>query len=387
MNVPIFQEALLKLAARCNLNCTYCYWFRDATVYAKPPILTLEAEQAFLVRLLTHIQEYHLTRFTLILHGGEPLLFGKVRFVKFMDAVRAIEEQTGCQIICSLTTNGVLIDDEWAQLFRLFSVHVTVSIDGPAPMHNRARIDFKGRGTYEQVKLGVQLLRAQGLEPGVLAVCEPASNPAVVAHHFVDILGFTAFDILVPDITHDDTYTSIASYYIALFDLWYDEWRQRGIAVRYLQTIIRGLLDTFSTTTPAGYNPVETFTVLTDGALEPVDVLRIAGNGSTQTSLSVLTHSFQDLTHDPGWQEAYRATLDLPVVCQECEYRVACGGGYLPHRWSRVKGYNNPSVYCADLKRIYKHIWDRIAPDLQVKVEQQQYSLFELLNDRREGVE
>lgn len=359
MSLPIFREALLKLAARCNLNCTYCYWFRDASVYRKPPILTSEAEASFLARLEAHIQAYQLTGFSLVLHGGEPLLFGKARFVGLMDALDAIEQRTGCRVYRSLTTNGVLIDEEWAQLFRLFHVSVTVSIDGPGPVHDRARVDLRGRGSYERVLRGVRYVREQGLEPGVLAVCDPASDPAQTLRHFVDELGFRSFDILVPDATHDDAPASIAPYYIALFDLWYDRYLQRDVSIRYLRALTGWLLDLPRT----DYNPIETLTVLTDGALEPVDVLRIAGDGSTQTALSVLTHPLQDLASDPRWREAYRATVQLPQVCQECEYLKACGGGYLPHRWSRARRFDNPSVYCTDLQRIYEHIETRLASD------------------------
>ena len=41
-----FGFVLVKLASRCNINCTYCYRFRDAQVYEKPAVLTLEAEDA-----------------------------------------------------------------------------------------------------------------------------------------------------------------------------------------------------------------------------------------------------------------------------------------------------------------------------------------------------
>lgn len=365
MQTPVFQEALLKLAARCNLNCTYCYWFRDLSVYGKPPILTLEAERSFLIRLEEHINAYGLHRFSLILHGGEPLLFGKARFVGLMDELAAIEERTSCTLVRSLTTNGVLIDEEWARLFRLFHVNVTVSIDGPAHIHDRARIDFKGRGTYDAVMQGVQHLRKQGLEPGVLAVCDPDSDPAATMSHFVELLGFTSFDILVPDVTHDDTAAAIAPYYISLFDLWYDQYLQRGISIRYLQILVGALIESVSSKKSAVYNPVETLTILTDGALEPVDVLRIAGNGSTRTELSLFTHTLQDLTLDPRWRVAYQATVNLPMVCQQCEYCTACAGGYLPHRWSAKNGYDNPSVYCADLKQLYRHIWNRIEPELR----------------------
>ena len=51
---------LVKLASRCNIKCTYCYWFRDADVYKKPAVLTPEAEDAFCQRLEEHIREFEL---------------------------------------------------------------------------------------------------------------------------------------------------------------------------------------------------------------------------------------------------------------------------------------------------------------------------------------
>src|SRR3954467_7925515 len=80
---PIFTFLLVKLASRCNINCTYCYWFRDAEVYRKPAVLTVEAEDALCRRLEEHIDAFGLDRFLLIFHGGEPLLFpsaGSSRF-------------------------------------------------------------------------------------------------------------------------------------------------------------------------------------------------------------------------------------------------------------------------------------------------------------------
>src|SRR5262245_49169939 len=70
--LPVFTFVLVKLASRCNINCTYCYWFRDPQVYNKPPILTSEAEDHFCVRLEQHIREFQLDRFLLVFHGGEP---------------------------------------------------------------------------------------------------------------------------------------------------------------------------------------------------------------------------------------------------------------------------------------------------------------------------
>src|SRR5271165_1931386 len=104
-----FAFVLIKLAARCNIKCTYCYWFRDAMVYEKPAVLTPEAEDAFCLRLEEHIREFNLPFFLLVFHGGEPLLFPKRRFDALLKKLRDIEQRTGCVITRGVTTNAILI--------------------------------------------------------------------------------------------------------------------------------------------------------------------------------------------------------------------------------------------------------------------------------------
>src|ERR1700747_3841171 len=79
-NAAVFTFILVKLASRCNINCTYCYWFRDAEVYKKPAVLTPDAEDAFCLRLEEHIREFELPAFLLVFHGREALLFSTRRF-------------------------------------------------------------------------------------------------------------------------------------------------------------------------------------------------------------------------------------------------------------------------------------------------------------------
>ena len=152
-----FTFVLVKLAARCNIKCTYCYWFRDAMVYAKPAVLTPEAEDAFCQRLEEHIREFELPIFLLVFHGGEPLLFPKRRFDTFLKKLRAVEERTGCMIKRGVTTNAILVDDEWIALFKEHDLTVTVSLDGPAEINDKFRVDFKGRGTLAQTLEGIDL--------------------------------------------------------------------------------------------------------------------------------------------------------------------------------------------------------------------------------------
>ena len=72
--------------------------------------------------------------------------------------------------------------------------------------------------------------------------------------------------------------------------------------------------------------------------------------------------------HAPVWLEAYHASLNLCDTWNACEYRQVCGGGRINHRWSAERRYENPSVYCEDLKEIFGHIRERVAPKVELVV-------------------
>lgn len=358
-SIPPLGYLNLKLASNCNLRCSYCYWFRDKNVLQEPPILLEDAELALVEKLESHINKYNLREFFLLFHGGEPLLFGKSRLTKFMQRLEAIKQDTGCNFDYAITTNGSLIDKEWSQLFRIFKIIPTVSIDGPKEIHDRFRLDLGGRGSHERAVRGLEILRNDGIDPGVLAVCDVNTDPEVIVKYIVDTLGVKKLDILVPDATHEDKPPSISKYYKRLFDIWSD---RPGVRIRYIESMIAGIFERTSHSEAMGYGAITSVTMSTDGTLEPQDVLRI--NNGIYTNINIKTHELQDITSNPLWLEAYNASLNLCDTCKSCRYHLACGGGYLAHRWSKEKRYDNVSVYCEDIKNIFGHIEDRIKSEL-----------------------
>src|SRR6201995_2388272 len=91
---PISQ-LLVKVASRCNIDCTYCYWFRDAAVYDKPKLMSADVLQRLLQRIEEHVAKHSLADFPIILHGGEPLLWGVENFCRIAAACEAISLRTG----------------------------------------------------------------------------------------------------------------------------------------------------------------------------------------------------------------------------------------------------------------------------------------------------
>ena len=352
---PIAQ-LLIKVAARCNIDCSYCYWFRDAAVYDKPKLMSDDVLHQLLRRLEEHIVKYSFAEFPLILHGGEPLLWGVENFLRTAEACEAISARTGCEIPIAVTTNGILIDEAWLDCFEAHDIAVAISLDGPAHIHDIHRRTFQGTGTHAAVERAARMLVARNINVSALAVCNPAHSPKQYFDFFA-ACGIPNYDIMIPDATIGENPPHIATFYKGLFDLWLEANRRAPtVSIRIVTDMVGALLGSDAPTEGVGYKPIELCTVMTDGSVEAHDVLRIAGDGITQTTFNIFDHALDDVRNDPLWKAARDASINLCEKCRQCKFMNACGGGYLPHRFSKDNGYNNPSVYCDDLYATYEHI-------------------------------
>ena len=362
---PISQ-LLVKVATRCNIDCSYCYWFRDASVYDKPKLMSDDVAHRLLQRIEEHVTRHSLVDLPIILHGGEPLLWGVENFYRFAGACEAISFRTGCEIPIAVTTNGVLIDNEWLDCFEAHNISVAISLDGPAHIHDIHRRTFQGNGTHAAVERAARMLASRDIGVIALAVCNPAFPP----EHYVEFFagcGISSYDIMIPDATVDETPPSIGGFYKGLFDLWLEANRSKPtVHIRIISDMITALLGNNSPTEGVGHRAVELCTVMTDGSVEAHDVLRIAGDGFTHTKFNIFEHPIDEVRTEPRWKAARDASIDLCEKCRQCKFMNACGGGYLTHRFSRKNGYDNPSVYCDDLYAMFENMQSVLAEHLYV---------------------
>jgi uncharacterized protein len=362
---PISQ-LLVKVASRCNIDCDYCYWFRDASVYDKPKLMSAEVLQQLLRRIEEHVTKHSLIDLPIILHGGEPLLWGVENFRRIAEACEAISSRTGCDIPIAVATNGVLIDDAWLDCFEAHNISVAISLDGPAHIHDLHRKTFQGTGTHAAAERAARMLLARDIGVSALAVCNPAFAPKAYVDFFA-ACGVSHYDIMIPDATVDESPPSIGAFYNGLFAEWLEANRSKAtVNIRIVSDMIAALLANNSPTEGVGHKPIELCTVMTDGSVEAHDVLRIAGDGITQTKFNLFEHAIDDVRNEPRWKAARDASINLSQKCRSCKFMNACGGGYLPHRFSRRNGYDNPSVYCDDLYSMFENMQSVLAGHLYV---------------------
>lgn len=170
---PLSFNLMIKPAgSACNLGCSYCYYLDKADIYdRKEPVMR---PQMLELVIRTYIETCETPEVTFNWHGGEPLLLGKDFFRK---AIAFEKEYAGGKTIHNtIQTNGTLIDSEWADLLREGNFLTGISVDGPAAIHDRYRMDRKGRPTLDKVLEGIRLMQAAGAEFNTMTTINKASE-------------------------------------------------------------------------------------------------------------------------------------------------------------------------------------------------------------------
>jgi len=143
----VVKALCLHVAHTCNLNCSYCF-ASQGKYHGDRALMSFEVGK----RALDFLIEHSGTRRNLEVDffGGEPLMNWDV--VKQLVAyARSVEKEHGKNFRFTLTTNGVLIDDEVIEFSNREMSNVVLSLDGRKEIHDRLRVDYAGNGSYERI--------------------------------------------------------------------------------------------------------------------------------------------------------------------------------------------------------------------------------------------
>ncbi|MGH3936540.1 MAG: FxsB family cyclophane-forming radical SAM/SPASM peptide maturase [Pseudonocardiaceae bacterium] len=371
--VPL-RQFILKMHARCNLACDYCYMYEAAEQSWRdsPRQMSAETLQRAGQRIAQHARRHQLAKVEVIFHGGEPLLAGASMLARSAATLRATMP-AGTAVAFSVQTNGTLLDEPaLAELLRE-NIRIAISVDGGQATHDRHRRTIGGVGSHAAVVRALRLLRSdeyRTLFAGVLTVIDLSADPVSV---YESLLEFAPpqMDFLLP---HANWSTppprhgapqdcGYGEWLAEVFNRWYGAPRQET-RVRFFREVIHLLLGGASETEQIGLSPAAMIVVNTDGSLEQVDALRTAYAGAVQTGLSVFDHEMDEALHHPAIVARQIGLAALADTCQRCPVRRVCGGGHYAHRYRRGSGFRNPSVYCHDLQYLIRHVGSRLRRDL-----------------------
>ncbi|MFF6782609.1 radical SAM/SPASM protein FxsBH, inactivated beta-hydroxylase extension form [Streptomyces sp. NPDC012510] len=361
------QQLVLKVHSRCDLACDHCYVYEhaDQSWRARPVVIAEETLGQVALRLAEYAANSELESVAVILHGGEPLLAGPARLRKICsELTRVLSPVTTLDL--RIHTNGVQLNKRHLDVFREFGVKVGISLDGDRAANDRHRLDRRGRSSHDRVLRAVGLLRLpeyRHLFQGLLCTVDVANDPVAV-HDALTALEPPRIDYLLPHSTWDSPPpghgrgTPYADWLLKIFDRW--EEQGRPMPVRTFDSVLSTLRGGPSLTEALGLAPSDLAVIETDGSFEQADSLKTAYEGAPATGYDVFRHGFAEFAQHPGVRARQSGIAGVSETCRRCPVVRSCGGGLYAHRYSAEKGFDNPSVFCADLRGLVEGIAERI---------------------------
>jgi uncharacterized protein len=366
---------VVKVASRCNLNCTYCYMYNmgDDSYKEQPKCMSKHIVKSMLERIKKHCFDNNLTEFLIIFHGGEPLLAGMLFFKDFIRLVNEIIPEA-IEISYTMQSNGVLLNKKICEELSDLGIGIGISLDGTPGSNNKNRIYHNGKGSYIDIIKGSSFIKeVYGKENSdFLCVIDTNEKPKDVYEHFKKLetnsvhFLFQDFNYILSD---QNSVPKIGSWLVEMFDLWYWDEDVNKPEIRPLNDLIGLILGLEKNSENFGKGINDTLVIETDGSIQTVDTLRICGNGFTKTEFNVIKDELSAIYENSELaRQYYNAHSNLCTTCKNCLLESICGGGYLGHRYSPKNQFNNPSIYCKEIVEIICHIQNQLLKELPVDI-------------------
>ena len=155
----VIKALCLHVAHTCNLNCSYCF-ASQGNYHGDRAVMSFEVGKQALDFLMANSQGRR--NLEVDFFGGEPLMnFDVVK--QLVAYAREEEKKHGKNFRFTLTTNGLLIDDDVIDFANREMSNVVLSLDGRKDVHDRYRVDYAGNGSWERIVPKFQkLVEARG---------------------------------------------------------------------------------------------------------------------------------------------------------------------------------------------------------------------------------
>ena len=359
------DTVLIKVASRCNINCSYCYVYHMGdSNWARIAKLVSPETMDNMVSSLKSLIEKQERKFSTVLHGGEPLMLGAPALRDFFAKLRTVLSNS---YPISIQTNGTLLSNEILDICSKYRVSIAVSLDGPAKINDRVRLDHQNQSTFDRVINGINLLKAnpdaEFLYAGLLAVIDPLSDPVEVYEFFKNIKA-PSVDFLYRDGNHSSLpqgkqsvdSTEYGKWIVRLLDLYLND--ATPIPIRFLDDMLKLLIGGDSTKEGIGLSDFSILIFDTDGAITKNDTLKSSFEGADRFESNWRTGDIPltNLLESEEYKKYHNLQKPTSPSCFKCPELKICGGGMTVHRWKDETGYDNPTIYCADQLFIINHM-------------------------------
>jgi len=356
-----FHVLVKPIGPLCNLYCEYCFYLDKSEMFPGSKFRMSDEILETHIKAYIENQPLQCKEVNFAWQGGEPTLMGLDFFRRIVE-LQQEHKRPGMQISNALQTNGTKLDATWCKFLKTNNFLVGISLDGPRDLHNRYRKTKGGKGSFDQVKWGLDNLIEQGTEFNILTVVQRhnGDHPLEVydglkdlgAEHiqFIPIVERVGQSGVSPRSVLPDQF---GNFLIAIFE----QWRQGDIGSIFIQH--------FDTALSASMGYLDTLCVHARQcgrgvALEHngnvyacdhyVTPSHLIGNISHQRYVDIIDGEVQTTFGEAKQKE-------LASRCTKCKVLSLCNGGCPVHQFISVRESKYDLNYlCAGYKAFFTHI-------------------------------
>jgi uncharacterized protein len=344
----------------CNIDCEYCYYLQKEQLFARGENFRM-ASSALAHYLKQFIAAHPGPRIDFAWQGGEPTLLG----LDFFRQVVALQKEllpAGWSCTNAIQTNGTLLDDAWCRFFKEEAFLVGISMDGPAELHDRYRVDKGGAPTHDRVMAGLALLRAHDVAYNVLCVVSRANQAHPLAvYRFFRAQGATWLQFIpaveqVGDTGGATDWSVEPEAYGRFLSAIFDEWVRHDVGRVFVQ-LFEECLNVWAGR-PAGlciYKETcgRALAMEHNGDVYACD--HFVEPGYLRGNLHLIP--LEEIVESPEQRQFGLAKREtLPAVCRQCDVRFMCNGGCPKDRFAAAAdGEPGLNYLCAGYQHLFRH--------------------------------
>lgn len=341
----------------CNLRCQYCFY--NTKDQSTRTVMSDELLEKFLVEYM----ELFSGHLFFIWHGGEPLLAGLRFFEKVLELqTRYLKE--GQTIKNAIQTNATLVDDKWADFFKVHDFKVGVSLDGGKESHDHFRLNHGNGGSFDRVVRGIKTLHRHGVEPGIIQTLTRDNTVRVSEdfNFFANILGakrwgvndfFDVDTINQAMVGQSITNEELTSFLKAYIDMWLTQ-DDGKVQIREIENFMAGVLGKRASSCTFNGACTGYFCLEYDGKIYPCDRL---SNRSELLFGNLASQSLIDILNGETRLKYAQDVNTLHSDCVSCEWQRACHNGCTGNR---VSGVSGKYYFCETRKAIFGYLREKL---------------------------
>ncbi|MCP4753362.1 MAG: anaerobic sulfatase maturase [Proteobacteria bacterium] len=351
-----FSLLIKPASADCNLRCEYCFYLDTCRLYPQEPRHRMSDE--VLERMVESYLATEQPVYSFGWQGGEPTLMG-LDFFKRVVELQEKHGRPGSSVANGLQTNATLVDIDMAKHFGEYCFLLGCSLDGPAEIHDRYRLNAEEKPSHGAVIRGLDVLTANKVEFNILVLVSQANvHRAREVYRYLLDKGFH-YQQYIPCVEFDEKGTLLpfaingrewGNFLCALFD----EWRKKDtykVSIRHFDSILFKMVEGIDNVCVLGRDCRKYFVVEYNGDIYPCDFF-------VEKSLKLGN------VRDTSWEEAFNSRIfknfgaQKPMwntACDKCDSLDLCAGDCLKHRIYAGNSPRHLSFLCEGWKRFLRH--------------------------------